>query len=237
MIDKLREEMLRIQGYTRTVHASARIPGLLPIETVFPNRVFPLASVHEFSSSTAAECSATCGFLSGILDHILQKKGICVWVGRFRKTFPPALAQFGHQPESFIFIDTDRDKQVLWVVEEALKCASVHAVVGEVEQINFVQSRRLQLAAEKKGITAFLLNRNSERTAGSVCAARWRISPVSGEIVENMPGVGFPRWNVELLKVRNGDTGSWKVTWQGDHFTTARRTALRVQEITERKTG
>jgi protein ImuA len=34
-----------------------------------------------------------------------------------------------------------------------------------------------------------------------------------------IPGVGFPCWNVELLKVRNGRPGTWQVEWRGGRFT------------------
>jgi protein ImuA len=33
-----------------------------------------------------------------------------------------------------------------------------------------------------------------------------------------MPGVGFPRWNVQLLKVRNGKPGAWQLEWEGGQF-------------------
>jgi len=33
-----------------------------------------------------------------------------------------------------------------------------------------------------------------------------------------MPGLGFPRWNIELLKVRNGQPGSWEMEWAADRF-------------------
>jgi len=33
-----------------------------------------------------------------------------------------------------------------------------------------------------------------------------------------LPGVGFPRLNVELLKVRNGKPGSWQVEWANGKF-------------------
>ena len=35
-----------------------------------------------------------------------------------------------------------------------------------------------------------------------------------------MPGVGFPRWQVDLLKVRNGNPGSWTVEWSKRRFNT-----------------
>jgi protein ImuA len=35
-----------------------------------------------------------------------------------------------------------------------------------------------------------------------------------------MPGVGFPRWTVELLKVRNGNPGTWQMEWAAGSFRT-----------------
>ena len=39
---------------------------------------------------------------------------------------------------------------MLWVIEEALKCEGLAAVIGEIKELSFTQSRRLQLAVEKK---------------------------------------------------------------------------------------
>lgn len=41
------------------------------------------------------------------------------------------------------------------VMEEALKCGGLAAVVGEVQDISFTASRRLQLAVEQSGVTGF----------------------------------------------------------------------------------
>jgi protein ImuA len=35
---------------------------------------------------------------------------------------------------------------------------------------------------------------------------------------DGLPGVGFPRWQVELLKVRNGNPGCWQVEWVAGSF-------------------
>ena len=35
-----------------------------------------------------------------------------------------------------------------------------------------------------------------------------------------MPGVGHPRWQVELLKVKNGKPGNWTVEWKKQSFKT-----------------
>ena len=80
-------------------------------------------------------------------------------------------------------------------MEEALKCDGLAAVVGEIQELSFMVSRRLQLAVEQSRVT------------------RWKISSVPSELNDDMPGVGFPRWKVELLKIRNGKPGSWTIEW------------------------
>lgn len=52
----------------------------------------------------------------------------------------------------------------------------------------------------------------------TACVARWRIRPVSSALEQGMPGVGFPRWKVELLKIRNGRPGSWDLEWSAGGF-------------------
>jgi hypothetical protein len=35
---------------------------------------------------------------------------------------------------------------------------------------------------------------------------------------EGLPGIGFPRWQVDLQRVRNGTPGSWQLEWAGGQF-------------------
>jgi len=51
-----------------------------------------------------------------------------------------------------------------------------------------------------------------------------------------MPGVGFPRWNVELLKVRNGKPGTWQVEFSAGRFRHL-STAIAIPLIQKKKTG
>jgi protein ImuA len=37
-------------------------------------------------------------------------------------------------------------------------------------------------------------------------------------LIDDMPGVGFPCWNVSLQKVRNGKPGNWQVEWSAGEF-------------------
>ena len=115
-------------------------------------------------------------------------------------------------------MDVSREKDVLWIMEEALKCEGLAAVVAEVSSLNLIESRRLQLAVEQSGVTGFILRKDPNNATTPVVTARWKITPVPSETEEGMPGIGFPRWNVELIKVRYGNPGNWILEWGGDKF-------------------
>jgi protein ImuA len=51
-----------------------------------------------------------------------------------------------------------------------------------------------------------------------------------------LPGVGFPKWNVELLKVRNGKPGSWQVEWAAGKFRLNNKVA-KIEFVQQLKTG
>src|SRR5690606_39979301 len=82
----------------------------------------------------------------------------------------------------------------------------------------FVQSRRLQLAVEKSRVTGLILRCNPRAIGSTACTARWRIRSLPSILVDGLPGVGFPRWEVELLKVRNGNPGCWQLEWSENRF-------------------
>lgn len=216
--EKLQKEILSLQGF-RTPSGGRRIDfGLGIIEKAFPNHVFPTGTVHEFLSHEPANTAATSGFITGLLNGLMKKGGACLWIGTKRTVFPPALKLFGIQPDQIIFIDLKKEKDVLWAVEEALKCESLVAVVGELNEITFSESRRLQLAVEQSRVTGFLHRSNPRSVNTLACVSRWKITSLSSELEEGMPGVGFPRWHVELSKVRNGEPGSWQLEWSEGRF-------------------
>jgi protein ImuA len=162
--------------------------------------------------------AATNGFVAGILAALMHNSGALIWVSASRTIFPPALKAFGLAPEKIIFIDLPKEKEILWVMEEALKCKGLSAVVGEMQELNFTASRRLQLAVEQSSGTGFILRRKPKTLNTTACVTRWKISSLHSELPGGLPGVGFPRWRVELMKVRNGAPGNWEVEFVAGKF-------------------
>src|SRR5581483_837490 len=120
---------------------------------------------------------------------------------------------FGLDPGRIVFAAAPRDEAVLWAAEQGLlagKSAGLAAVVGEIGRLPMVAGRRLQLAAERSGVTVLLLRRwrsggeaAAERGRPSAATTRWRVA--------GRPGIGMPRWQVELLRCRGGRPAAWRV--------------------------
>ena len=236
MISRLRKDILLWEGFKQPAANNAGVIGLGAIEAAFPNGVFPTGTIHEMVCPTAEQGAATGGFMAGLLASLMRQGGACLWIGISRKLFPPSLMAFNVEPDRVIFIDLQREKDVLWAMEEALKCEGLAAVVAELREISFEQSRRLQLAVENSKVTGFLLRNDPRKLSPTTCVARWQITPLPSEPENELPGVGFPRWQVDLLRVRNGSPGSWKLEWVDGRFTPIHET-ITANELQERKAG
>ena len=227
----MQKNILQWEGYRPPPDGTRNLLGLGPVEAAFPNGSFPLGAVHELVCGNTEQATASGGFVTGLLSVLMQNGGVCVWIGLSGNLFPSALKAFGVDPDKVIFIHLLKDKDVLWAMEESLKCAGLAAVIGELREIDFKQSRRLQLAVEQSRVTGFILRNHSDKIGSTACVARWKIKPLPSEQADGLPGLGFPRWQVELLRVRNGQPGKWIIEWAGNKFVLVNETVVKQQEL------
>jgi len=218
IISKLRQDMIRWQSFRPPQPGTVNDLGLGLLAGAFPDGIFPTGSIHEFISSNPEDTASTSGFIAGLVQKLLHGGGACLWVSYTRRIYPPALKLFGVDPDRVIFVDVPLQKDVLWVTEEALKCKGVATVICETKNLSFSESQRLQLAVEKSHVTGFVLRKDVKKANTTACVTRWQIRPVRSHLRPGMPGVGHPRWHVELLKVRNGRPGNWTVEWKRQSF-------------------
>ncbi|HEX6180009.1 MAG TPA: Error-prone repair protein ImuA, partial [Chitinophagaceae bacterium] len=47
----------------------------------------------------------------------------------------------------------------------------------------------------------------------------------------DMPGIGFPRWQVNLLKIRNGKPGNWQIEYKSNQFRSVADTPVVEHQI------
>jgi protein ImuA len=236
IIQRLQREILPLQGFRPKLVSADLDVGLGQIKNAFPGASFPLGAVHEFIYTGEENAAATGGFVAGILGSLMKNNGVAIWISAAAKIFPPALRSFGISPDKIVFINIKKEKEIQWAIEEALKCDGLNAVVGELPELNFKASRRLQLAVEQSKVTGFILRNDPRSINTTACISRWKISCLPSELHNGMPGVGFPRWNVELQKIRNGRPGNWQLEFSGGRFRHISKAAV-ITHQQQRKTG
>ncbi|RZJ31996.1 MAG: Error-prone repair protein ImuA [Flavobacterium sp.] len=208
-----------------------------PFSSAFPDGIFPAASLHEFISYEPADAASTTGFITALAGKFMKEGGLCLWIGNEQKIFPAGLKHFGLEPDRIVFINTPKLHDVMWIIEEALKCEALTAVMAEVKQLGFTESRRLQLAVENSGVTGFIHRFQPYGENATACTARWKITSLPSRIDQDVPGVGHSSWDVQLVKVRNGRPDSWQVTWSDGQFVPIHQKQFSILQTRERHAG
>ena len=135
--------------------------------------------------------------------------------------YGPGLDGAGIAPERLITVAAARGRDVLWAMEEALRCHAVGVVIGEMRprEIDQVATRRLSLAAAAGGTLGLLL-RTAPDDAPSAAATRWIIgaaaSALSGRGDERRHGIGRSPLAARLVRNRRGGLGAWIVEWNSE---------------------
>jgi protein ImuA len=228
---ELRERVRRIERPAATVHGVLPF-GVTAIDRTLPGGGLARGAVHEFLGMGGDEedGALAAAFAADILGRLGPHPnpppragegmggGIVLWCLLRPDLYGPGLAALGLDPARLVLARARRNAEILWAMEEGLRSTGIAAVVGEVGAFPAVASRRLQLAAERSGVTAFVLRRwrdgaraARERDLPNASATRWRIAAQPSVPARAEPGIGHPRWRVELLRCRGGAPACWEV--------------------------
>lgn len=214
VVAKLREEIEHLEG-TATRKKTVLPFGVEDIDCCLPNGGLSYGAVHEFAGggTGTVDGAAAALFAAGIAA---RTKGKIVWCLTRPDLFFPALAQAGLHHSRVVFVEADKEEDVLASLEEGLSFGGLGAVVGELVRLPMTASRRLQLAAEKTGTMGLIVRRWRRQTEASdfgqptASSTRWRVSVLPSEELP-VPGVGRPRWFIELMRVKAGECAEFIV--------------------------
>jgi protein ImuA len=179
----------------------------------------PAGCIHEIEGAgwDAETGIAASGFAAALLAR--AGEGVILWAVRQDTPFAPRLAAFGLDPDRVIFCRCRDDAETLAALEDALRTKGIAAALGEVQHVTLTQSRRLHLICERAGNVGLLLRRHfngatARKPQGSAAATRWRIQFAPTQTSE--PGLGPPRWRLDLLYRRGGMPASFIVEWNDE---------------------
>ncbi len=216
-LERLRAELARLERSAGTAGARAAVLpfGLAGDRSPAAGWRAARGCLHELTGEP--DHAAAAGFAAALLGQLMAEAGHAVWIGPRDDLFAPGLAALGLAPERLIVVRAGARDACLWALEEALRSQGLVAALAEVDRLSLTQSRRLQLAAETKGVSAFLLRPSLDgawaSAAASAATTRWRIA-ATGSRGETPRDLGPPRWRVELVRCRGGRGGAWLIEWR-----------------------
>jgi len=210
----LRDRIASLEG------GSARKVGCLAfevseIDAVLPGGGLAYGALHEFAGGGSGTVDGAAAALC-VAGIAARTKGQILWCVTRPDLFFPALAQAGLHPDRVVFVEADKEEDVLATMEEGLGYGGLGAVVGEIVRLPMMASRRLQLAAEKTGTMGLVVRRWRRQTEASdfgqptASTTRWRVSVLPSEALP-VPGVGRPQWLLELMRVKAGECAEFIV--------------------------
>lgn len=180
--------------------------------------------VHEVRPAAYLDTPAACAFLAALAGAQRDGRPV-IWVQagfRDRQGFgtpnPAGLAPWGIAPARTALVSVRRGEDALWAMEAAARDGAL--VVGEIggaRAYDLTSTRRLNLAAEATGARLFIL-RSHRAEAPTAAWTRWRVfaapgAPVPWKGASGLPGLGAPRWRVELERARGAAPGDYQYEW------------------------
>jgi protein ImuA len=212
-------------------------------------------ALHEIVAASPGDAPAACGFalaLAARFAAALGQAAPIVWIvedhakAETGMPYAPGLAAHGIDPARLVVVATATGQDSFWAMEEALKCTTVAAVVGEIWRLkayDLAASRRLVLAAQKSGTPGLLVPAGAAGRVDRLSSAartRFEVKAIPGQHGASAGGrtplPGLAAWAVRIARIRAGPGASgesqaaldqdrfWPVLW--DHEQAYFRDAL-----------
>jgi protein ImuA len=179
-------------------------------------------ALHELSPAMPSCLGPVTGFALTLAARISGSKQVLLIQPAFAgceagSLYAPGLALFGLPLRRVLMLRVTRPIEVLWAMEEALKCPAVACVIAELPNdgsiADLTATRRLTLAA-REGDGFGLMCRHRPSPFASAAETRWEIAAAESH-PDRFGGLGRAAFSLSLTKNRRGPTGRWTVAW--DH--------------------
>jgi protein ImuA len=264
----LRQTLARIEAQSLPAHASAAAAGGVVWRAHKPGRIalgtgtfsldralgggVEIGALHDIVAAHPRDGTAAAAFACALAIRCgtLSRRGAFVWIVEDMGAcedgllYAPGLHLHGLDPARLILVRTTHVRDTLWVMEEALKCRGVSAVLAETwaraKDYSLTVSRRLALAARAGGTAGLLRHAAASGEVDAIVSAAATRFEIAARRSLPMPAAGrgppLPgpaAWGVRIARMRAGTAGlgqalDWQkfsdVAW--DHEETCFRDAL-----------
>lgn len=133
------------------------------------------------------------------------------------RVHPPGLPT-----QHLIHVEARDARDALWAMEEGVRCAGLSCVIGEIwgdpSVLDFTATRRLAVAAERSGVSCWLVRLGGTPNL-SGARMRWRIASAPSLLNPlDSKAPGSPAWDAELFRARGSPPGRWSIVHETGAF-------------------
>lgn len=193
-------------------YLAASISIAPPVDQRLPYRGLPAGCVHEVKARNLANAIAFSAILGVRLASRKQEGGRHIaYLTPDRSLHPLGLLSYGVDLGQLVHVSAIRTQDLSWTLLECLRCSSISVVIALISGLGHSECRRLQLAAESSGATAFLIGPSNSAPNASP-TTRWHVTPLVNHPLDRR--FDEPAWNLDLLYCTGGRTGKWTLEWR-----------------------
>jgi protein ImuA len=190
--------------------------GVLPLDTALGGGL--VAGLHEIAPPEPIHLGSATGLA---LALAVRSGSDVLWIQQDfaglegGALYGPGCDLFGLPMRRLLLLRVSRALDVLWAMEEALKCRALVSVIAELTEdgaaADLTITRRLSLAAQN-GFGFLLRHRPSRHPSAAMTRFEVESAPAPPDA---FGGLGRTACVLSLVKNRRGPTGRWILQW--DH--------------------
>ena len=162
-IQQLTQQLRQWEQAGRPPHRESDLQstGIAPLDDLLPGGGLSPGMLIE-SLSRNPGCGAET-LACRVAAEVLQDNGVCIVIDRERSFFPAGAWPLGERLDRLVFVHPTSDRDLLWALEQSLRCRGVAVVLCRIDRLDAHSYRRLKLAAETGGGIGLLLRSDNER--------------------------------------------------------------------------
>lgn len=207
-LQTLRAQVSAIENQRTVGNGGMVSGGAAVIDRVLPAGGYRKGVLVDWIAPTG--CAAD--FLSLLVaKEAASSGGAIVIIDPNRQFFPVAAATMGLPMEQLIVLQSSSppdagsiDQDLLWAIDQSLRCPAVAAVWGPLPKIDERWSRRFQLSAESSGCLGLFVRPLSVARQPSWAEVQWMVSPAT-KVAAADPNLFFAR--LQMVRCRGSHTG------------------------------
>ncbi len=210
-LETLRAQVSAIENERTVGNRDLVSGGAAVIDRILPAGGYRKGVLIDWIAPTG--CAAD--FLSmKVAKEAAKDGGAIVIIDPGRQFFPVAAAAMGLPMEQLIVLQSSGnsssgaiDQDLLWAIDQSLRCPAVSAVWGPLPKVDDRWSRRFQLSAESSGCLGLFVRPLSVARQPSWAEVQWLVSPVErvARADDADPNLFFTR--LQMVRCRGSHTG------------------------------